>query len=101
MLPEGMTMDKAAAGFRNQGQFIAALHVSQNLGIPFDQLKLQMVDHHQSLGRSIQTLKPSANAATETGHAETQAAADLGASGSATITTSTPTRTAKKPAKTR
>ena len=28
-----------ASGFKSQGQFIAALHVSHNLNIPFDQLK--------------------------------------------------------------
>ena len=33
---------QAAYGFRNQGQFIAATNVSQNLGIPFEQLKLAM-----------------------------------------------------------
>ena len=33
---------EAAYGFKNQGQFIAATNVSRNLGIPFDQLKLQM-----------------------------------------------------------
>ena len=38
-----MTLDKASLGFKNQGQFIAALHVSQNLGIPFTELKSHMV----------------------------------------------------------
>src|SRR5437763_12495753 len=42
MLPAGMTLKTAASGFRNEGQFIAALHVSKNLGIPFDQLKAKM-----------------------------------------------------------
>jgi hypothetical protein len=36
------TVYQAAYGFKNLGQFVAATHVSQNLGIPFDQLKLQM-----------------------------------------------------------
>ena len=35
-------MGNAESGFKNHGQFIAALHVSQNLGIPFDQLKAKM-----------------------------------------------------------
>src|SRR5712691_6002550 len=39
LLPSGMTLASAAAGFKNQGQFIAALHVSQNLNIPFAKLK--------------------------------------------------------------
>jgi len=36
------TVYEAAYGFRNQGQFVAATNVSRNLGIPFEQLKLQM-----------------------------------------------------------
>ena len=36
------TVYQAAYGFKNQGQFIAATNVSRNLGVPFDQLKLQM-----------------------------------------------------------
>src|SRR6185436_10792187 len=33
---------QASLGFKNQGQFIAALHVSRNLGIPFADLKTAM-----------------------------------------------------------
>jgi hypothetical protein len=36
------TVFEAAYGFKNLGQFVAATNVSQNLGIPFEQLKLQM-----------------------------------------------------------
>ena len=36
------TVFQAAFGFKNLGQFVAATNVSQNLGIPFDKLKLQM-----------------------------------------------------------
>ena len=39
LLPPKTTLEKAASGFKSQGQFIAALHVSHNLNIPFDQLK--------------------------------------------------------------
>ena len=42
LLPQGMDLKTAESGFKNHGQFIAALHVSQNLGIPFDQLKAKM-----------------------------------------------------------
>ena len=90
------TVFEGAYGFRNLGQFVAATNVSQNLGIPFEQLKLQMtgltvdatgkvmkanlnpdgsitlVDPAnvtkaaptKSLGQSIQTLKPTADATT-------------------------------------
>jgi hypothetical protein len=50
LLPEGTDMNLAALGFKNQGQFVAAVHVSNNLGIPFAQLKLKMVEDHLSLG---------------------------------------------------
>jgi hypothetical protein len=77
MLPKGMTLQQAALGFKNQGQFIAALHVSQNLGIPFTSLKADMVDKHMSLGQSIQNLKPTAHATDEARKAQQSADHDL------------------------
>ena len=77
LLPAGMTMEQAAGGFRNQGQFIAALHVSQNLGIPFADLKMKMVADGMSLGQSIQSLRPSADADVEAERAMTEARRDL------------------------
>src|SRR5262245_45879453 len=38
LLPASTTVPAAAAGFENQGQFIAAVHAAHNLNIPFDQL---------------------------------------------------------------
>jgi len=58
MLPAGMTMDQAASGFRNQGQFLAALNASHRLNIPFADLKTAMVTNHQSLGQAIHTVSP-------------------------------------------
>ncbi len=67
-----------AAGFKNLGQFVAAVHVSQNLGITFDQLKSTMLDNGgMSLGKAISQLKPEANTKTETKKANTQAQSDL------------------------
>ena len=77
MLPDGMTLDRAARGFKNQGQFIAALHVSQNLGIPFKDLKADMTRKHMSLGQSIQDLKHSANSTTEAHRGEHEADEDV------------------------
>jgi hypothetical protein len=77
LLPAGMTVEQAADGFKNQGQFIAALHVSNNLGIPFEDLKASMVTDGMSLGSSIQALKPTSDATTETERANKQARADL------------------------
>jgi len=59
LLPAGFTVATASAGFRNQGQFIAALHVSRNLGIPFDQLKAELTEKHpDSLGQAVHDLRP-------------------------------------------
>jgi hypothetical protein len=77
LLPSGMSLETAAQGFKNQGQFIAALHVSHNLDIPFDQLKTEMTGtNHRSLGQAIETLKPSADGDKEAKSAEGQAKAD-------------------------
>ena len=59
LLPKGMPIATAEDGFKNEGQFIAALHVSQNLNIPFDQLKAKMTgSNSESLGKSIHDIKP-------------------------------------------
>jgi hypothetical protein len=70
MLPEGTTVQDAMAGFKNWGQFVAAVHVSNNLGIPFADLKAKMTGITPgltpdttiqgtplSLGQTIQSLK--------------------------------------------
>ncbi len=78
LLPAGTNMQQAAQGFKNLGQFVAAVHVSHNLGIPFDQLKSTMVGPpSESLGKAIHTLKPDANGKAETKKAENQAKQDL------------------------
>ena len=59
LLPAGTSLQSAAAGFKNEGQFIAALHVSHNLNIPLSQLKSGMTSgDHDSLGRAIHDLRP-------------------------------------------
>jgi hypothetical protein len=57
-LPVGTDLTAAAAGFRNLGQFVAAVNVSNNLGIPFLELKTRMVDQGMSLGQAIQDTRP-------------------------------------------
>jgi hypothetical protein len=61
LLPAGTKLDVASDGFKNLGQFVAAVHVSQNLGVSFDQLKAKMVTDDLSLGDSIHALKPNLN----------------------------------------
>ncbi len=58
LLPAGTNLQDAASGFKNLGQFVAAVHVSHNLGIPFDQLKTTMLSNGDNLGKAIHTLNP-------------------------------------------
>jgi hypothetical protein len=90
LLPAGTDIKTAESGFKNHGQFIAALHVSKNLMIPFDQLKAKMTgvsvnaagqttnSTPMSLGKAIQAVRPDlpANQANEEAkRAEKQATA--------------------------
>ncbi|HEX7086579.1 MAG TPA: hypothetical protein VF198_09465 [Vicinamibacterales bacterium] len=77
MLPPGMTLEQAAEGFRNQGQLIAAIQVSNNLGIPFEDLKTSMVVDGRSLGQSIQQLRPGVDGDAEAARATTWAQQQL------------------------
>lgn len=72
-LPAGTNLMTAAEGFRNLGQFVAAVNVSNNLDIPFNQLKARMVDDGMSLGQAIQTLRSDVDATTAVRRAETDA----------------------------
>jgi len=69
LLPPGTDIKTAESNFKNHGQFIAALHVSKNLNIPFDQLKakltgvtststVQTSSTAVSLGKAIHALRP-------------------------------------------
>jgi len=102
LLPPNTDLKTALSGFKNDGQFIAALHVSKNLGIPFDQLKATMLGTNpqltatttgstttgstttgskpMSLGQAIHTLQPNLSAKDaekEADKAENQARVDI------------------------
>ena len=78
LLPAGTNLQQASQGFKNLGQFVAAVHVSHNLGIPFDQLKAKMTGPPaESLGKAIEQLQPTANAKAETKKANQQADQDM------------------------
>jgi hypothetical protein len=57
MLPQGMTLEQATAGFRNQGQFVAALNASKNNGVKFVDLQKAMTVDGLSLGQAVKQLK--------------------------------------------
>jgi hypothetical protein len=48
------TVYQAAYGFKNLSQFVAATNVSQNVGIPFEQLKLQMTGYAVDADGNVQ-----------------------------------------------
>ena len=88
----GEPAQQACAGFKNLGQCVAAAHVSKNLGITFDCLKSDMLGtappktvscptgtgtKSMSLGKSIQTLRPTSNSQTESKKGQQQADQDL------------------------
>lgn len=116
-----MTLNQASLGFKNQGQFLAALHVSRNLGIPFADLKTAMTGVRPattgttsgttagttggttagatasptplSLGQAIHKLRPSADTVTATATAEHQASAELSLTGPTPSAAAAPTTT--------
>lgn len=88
----GMSAQKACAGFKNLGQCVAAAHVSKNLGISFACMQADMTGQppaqgsacpagsggkSMSLGKAIQTLRPTAHSKAESKKATTQADEDI------------------------
>jgi hypothetical protein len=100
-MPTGTDVVKAAAGFKNLNQFVAAVHASKNLNIPFDKLKIKMVDEKKTLSESIKALKPAASATIEAQRADYDArgtiyeAKQAQAAAPATATTSGGSKKAK------
>jgi hypothetical protein len=77
----GMPLDEAAEGFKNQGQFIAAVHAADRLDVDFDDFKAKMLGteggESLSLGQTIQFFDPAADADGEADAAESLARQDL------------------------
>jgi len=74
--PPVTDLQAASQGFTNLGQFVAAVHISQNLGISFDQLKTQ-AQTSGGFGKAIHILKPEADAKAELMKAAEQAVDDM------------------------
>jgi len=69
----GADLMTAAEGFRNLGQFVAAVNVSNNLGLSFTELKTRMVDDGMSLGQAAKDLRSSSDTTTAVKTAEADA----------------------------
>lgn len=109
-LPPGTNLMDAAEGFRNLGQFVAAVNVSNNLGLTFTELKSRMVDDGMSLGQAIKAERADmADTTTVANRAQTEAnqliastetsttaTASVSASTNTTTTTSTTNTSTKK-----
>ena len=83
LLPADTKVSDAAVGFKNMGEFVAAVHVSHNLDIPFDSLKKETLAQG-SIGKALQTLKPDmprADRNKEVKQAQTEAQQDVKAAG--------------------
>ena len=96
-LPKNTDLMAAAEGFKNLGQFVAAVNVSNNLGLDFTELKTRMVDDGMSLGQAIQDGKKTVDVETEVRKAETEADSMI----KSTTTTNTSTSTTTAPKKTK
>jgi hypothetical protein len=96
-LPQGTDLMEAAEGFRNLGQFVAAVNVSSNLGVEFERLKVAMVDDGKSLGQAIQLAKTDVeNPTVVAQRAETEAATLIQQTEATTTTTTTTSRPPQK-----
>ena len=96
MLPTETSMRSAAEGFKNEGQFLSALHASQNLNIPFDHLKTKVTgSNSMSLGSAIKASKPElseSQARQEAMKAEAAAKATVSAKGATSAAATKPSR---------
>ena len=60
MLPAGTSLKQSASGFKNERGFISAVHVSNNLRIPFTQLKAKITGNRAvSMEAALHELRPS------------------------------------------
>ena len=83
LMPDGTNVQDASAGFKNLGDFVSAVHVSRNLGIPFDDLRARVTGPDAvSLGKAVKELKPEVNSGAEVKKAKAQAKRDLKETGS-------------------
>ena len=75
-LPKGTDVRAAATGFRSLGDFVAAVHVSNNLKIPFADVKARMMNGG-NLGTAIAALRPEVDSQIEARRARADAYEEL------------------------
>ncbi len=92
LLPPGTSLQAAADGFKDESQFVAALHVCRNLNIPFNELKADLRrSRYTSLSKALRDLRPELRARGidhQVKKAERQAQSDLSLAGEVAENTS-------------
>jgi len=83
----GLTLEEATAGFRNQGQFIAALNVSKNRGLDFVALQEAMTVDGLSLGQAAKKVLNTPPAPETTGDGSSTGTGSTGTGTTGTGTT--------------
>jgi hypothetical protein len=76
-LPAGTDVYTAAGGFRRLELFVATVHASNNIDIPFFELKRRIVNDGMTLGQAIQDIRPKSRYWDEARRAEDEAAASI------------------------
>ena len=76
-LPSGTDVYMAAGGFRRLELFVATVHASNNIEIPFFELKRRIVNDGMTLGQAIQDIRPKSRYWQEARRAEDEAAATI------------------------
>ena len=76
-LPTGTDLYAAAGGFRRLELFVATVHASTNIEIPFSELKRRIVNDGMTLGQAIQDIRPKSRYWDEARRAEDEAAASI------------------------
>ena len=76
-LPAGTELNAAVAGFRRLELFVATVHASNNIEIPFFELKRRIVNDGMTLGQAIQDVRPKSRYWAEAHRAEDDAAAAI------------------------
>ncbi len=84
-LPRGTDLNAAAAGFRRLELFVATVHASNNVDIPFSELKRRIVNDGMTLGQAIQDIRPKSQYWAEARRAEDDAAAAIRTSEAVTL----------------
>ena len=74
--PPVTDLQAASQGFMNLGELFTAVHISKNMGIPFEQLKTAM-QTNGSLGKAIPAIKPNADTKIELWEAAAQAVGEI------------------------